>query len=131
MGDRVMLYNPSVKIGQSPKLHCPWENDPYTVLHRLSDIDYKIQRGRSKSKIVHFNKLKLYVEPQDIAEWPARDLQDEETRPVLSRGDKRERDEDKVLLWSSRWQLLADYGTTLHLIVTEKSRMKETARYYM
>jgi len=61
------------------------------VLQKISDIDYKIQRGRSKSKIVHFNRLKLYVEPQDIAEWPARDLQDEQTRPVLSRGDKRER----------------------------------------
>jgi hypothetical protein len=80
-----MLYNPSVKIGQSPKLHCPWEKDPYTVLQKISDIDYKIQRGRSKSKIVHFNRLKLYIEPQDIAEWPARDLQDEQTRPVLSR----------------------------------------------
>lgn len=91
MGDRVMLYNPSVKIGLSPKLHCPWEKDTYTVLQKISDIDYKIQRGRSKSKIVHFNRLKLYVEPQDIAERPARDLQDEQTRPVLSRGDRRER----------------------------------------
>ena len=60
-GEAVWLHNPARKKGISPKLTRQWEG-PYTVVTRLSDVTYRIQlSARSKPKIVHFNKLKLYV----------------------------------------------------------------------
>ncbi|KAG7166512.1 hypothetical protein Hamer_G005624 [Homarus americanus] len=56
-GDKVWLYNPVRKKGQSPKLQSPWEG-PYTVVERLSEVTYWI-RGRRKAqpKVVHVNRL--------------------------------------------------------------------------
>ena len=59
--DQVMLYNPAVKLGRSPKLHCPWERQPYDILEKMSDVDYKIRKRNGKAKIVHFNRLKKFV----------------------------------------------------------------------
>jgi hypothetical protein len=61
VGDQVMLYNPAVKLGRSPKLHCPWEIQPYDILEKMSDVDYKIRKRNGKAKIVHFNRLKKFV----------------------------------------------------------------------
>ena len=61
VGDQVMLYNPAVKLGRSPKLHCPWEIQPYDILEKMSDVDYKIRKRNGKAKIVHFNRLTKFV----------------------------------------------------------------------
>ncbi|KAG7158852.1 putative Integrase zinc binding domain-containing protein 1 [Homarus americanus] len=59
-GDKVWLYNPLRKKGQSLKLQSPWE-EPYTVVERLSDVTYRI-RGRRKAQpqVVHVNRLWQY-----------------------------------------------------------------------
>ncbi|KAG7165831.1 hypothetical protein Hamer_G023912 [Homarus americanus] len=46
--DKVWLYNPQQKKGQSPKLQSPWEG-PYTVMECLSDVTFRII-GRRKAQ---------------------------------------------------------------------------------
>ena len=56
-GDRVWLFNPRRKKGQSPKLSSPWEG-PYLILKALSAVTYRIRApGKTKCKVVHFNRL--------------------------------------------------------------------------
>ena len=45
--------------GRSKKLHLPWDG-PYSVIKRLSDVNYRIQAtmGRCRRLVVHFNRLK-------------------------------------------------------------------------
>jgi hypothetical protein len=60
-GEAVWLHNPARKVGISPKLTRAWEG-PYLVIHRLSDVTYRIQRSpRAKMKVVHFDRLKPYL----------------------------------------------------------------------
>ncbi|XP_018567628.1 uncharacterized protein LOC108908177 [Anoplophora glabripennis] len=59
-GDRVWLYNPQRKKGISPKLTPSWEA-PFTVIKRINDLVYRIQRClKSKMKVVHLNRLMAY-----------------------------------------------------------------------
>jgi hypothetical protein len=59
-GDKVWLYNPQRKKGRSPKLTPAWEG-PYTVVKRINDVVYRIQRGtRTKMKVVHLDRLKAF-----------------------------------------------------------------------
>ena len=59
-GQFVWLRNNARKKGVSPKLAPKWEG-PYQVVSRLSDVTYRIQRSpRSKMRVVHFDRLKLY-----------------------------------------------------------------------
>ncbi|KAG7164371.1 hypothetical protein Hamer_G003553 [Homarus americanus] len=62
-GDKVCLYNPLRKNGQSSKLKSPWEG-PNTVVECHSDVTYRI-RGRRKAqpKVVHVNHLWQYHGP--------------------------------------------------------------------
>ena len=56
-GDKVWLYNPRRRKGVCPKLSSDWEG-PYMIVNRLSDVIYRIKgEGRSKPKVVHFNRL--------------------------------------------------------------------------
>ena len=59
----VWLHNSARKKGLSPKLQFKWKG-PYLVTDRLSDMTYRIQeKPKSKPKVVHYDKLKLYVGP--------------------------------------------------------------------
>lgn len=59
-GDRVWLYNPQRKKGISPKLTPAWEG-PYTVVKRINDVVYRIQRSpKAKMKVVHLDRLMIY-----------------------------------------------------------------------
>ena len=56
-GDKVWLYNPKRKKGQSPKLSSSWDG-PYLIVTRLSAVTYRIQRNRQAAcRVVHFNRL--------------------------------------------------------------------------
>ena len=56
-GTKVWLYNPKRRKGICPKLASDWEG-PFVIVNRLSDVTYRIKGdGRSKPKIVHFNRL--------------------------------------------------------------------------
>lgn len=59
-GDGVMLRDTRKYKGRSPKLQFKWEG-PFTVIKVISDVLYQIQEGpKTKSKIVHTNRLKPY-----------------------------------------------------------------------
>ena len=59
VGDKVWLFNPSMRSNLSKKLGRPWQG-PYTVVKALSDTVFRIQReGRGRKRVVvHFNRLK-------------------------------------------------------------------------
>ena len=58
--DLVWLHSTVIPQGHSRKLHHPWTG-PYTVIERVSESDYRIKglRGRRRTHIVHFDRLKL------------------------------------------------------------------------
>ena len=61
VGERVWLFHPALKKGQSSKLSSPWKG-PFVVVDRMSDVTYRIQPEggpASKRQIVHFNRLKI------------------------------------------------------------------------
>ena len=59
-GDLVWLHSSVVTPGQSRKLHHPWTG-PYKVVERIAESDYRIKglRGKKRTLIVHFDRLKL------------------------------------------------------------------------
>ena len=59
IGDQVWLYVPAVKTGQTKKLASLWRG-PYTVVDKLSSVNYRIQLlgVTSKTLVVHHNHLK-------------------------------------------------------------------------
>eukprot|EP00731_Ephydatia_muelleri_P024409 Em0016g680a len=55
VGDRVWLFNPAVKVGETRKLSSQWRG-PYTVIDRVSPMNYKIQLiETTKTQTVHHN----------------------------------------------------------------------------
>uniref|UniRef100_H3AYN2 Integrase p58-like C-terminal domain-containing protein n=1 Tax=Latimeria chalumnae TaxID=7897 RepID=H3AYN2_LATCH len=59
-GDKVWLYNPRRKKGQSPKLMSDWEG-PYAVMEGLSAMTFCIKGGKkTKPKVIHANRLWKY-----------------------------------------------------------------------
>ncbi len=68
VGQSVWLYNPRRKIGRTPKLDMPWEG-PFAVVTVIGDVVYEIQLNkRSKSKIVHVDKLRATRNPINM-DW--------------------------------------------------------------
>lgn len=58
VGDKVWVFNPAKTKGITPKLQSRWQG-PCTILKKLSDANYIIQRPRArKSEVVHFDRLK-------------------------------------------------------------------------
>ena len=59
-GDKVWFHCPR---GHARKLHHPWKG-LFKVLDEITKVDYRIRstRGRSKTLVVHFNRLKPYSE---------------------------------------------------------------------
>jgi len=62
-GDKVWLSQTRRVRGICPKLQPKWVG-PYTVLTKISDVVYQIQKTNGKS-IVHHNRLKPYLERED------------------------------------------------------------------
>lgn len=60
INDRVLLYNESVRRGRSKKLEQQWVG-PYTVLEKISPVNYIIKMG-NKRYTVHANRLKHFYD---------------------------------------------------------------------
>lgn len=59
VGDRVWLFVPTVKRGQTKKFVSLWRG-PYTILDKVSAVNYRIQPiGGRQQNTVHTNRLKL------------------------------------------------------------------------
>ena len=61
-GDQVFLFDPQLKPGEAAKFHRKWKG-PYKVLERTTEVNYRIKKPQdplSRSKVVHFDNLKLY-----------------------------------------------------------------------
>lgn len=55
IGDNVWLCNPTRTKGRCPELQKPWVG-PYTIIHKINDILFRIQRSpHSKPKVVHYD----------------------------------------------------------------------------
>ncbi|KAJ8914068.1 hypothetical protein NQ315_017589 [Exocentrus adspersus] len=75
-GEKVWLYNPKRTKGKSPKLQKSWEG-PYTVVTRLNDVVYRIQKNpQAKMKVVHIDRLTPYQEPHpnEGVTWSGRSI---------------------------------------------------------
>ena len=60
IGQRVLILLPT----STNKLLAEWKG-PYTVLEKVSPVDYKIQMNRKSSKVFHINMLKAYFEREE------------------------------------------------------------------
>ncbi|XP_041461736.1 uncharacterized protein LOC121413039 [Lytechinus variegatus] len=74
-GDAVWLHTKRRKKGISPKLQRSWTG-PFFVIDALSDVTYRIQEtSKSKPKVVHFNRLKMYV-GAPVPNWALKKIDD-------------------------------------------------------
>ncbi|KAM0729433.1 Retrovirus-related Pol polyprotein from transposon 297 [Formica fusca] len=60
VGEKVLLYDETVRRGRSKKLDSLWTG-PYTIIEKNSEVNYTIKRGR-KTIRVHINRLKPFIE---------------------------------------------------------------------
>jgi hypothetical protein len=61
-GLKVWLYNPTKKVGRSPKLSIYWEEIPYVIVNVINDVTMEIAReGKAGSRVVHVDRLKKVV----------------------------------------------------------------------
>ena len=68
VGRAVWLFNPTKRVGKSPKLTVFWEEEPYVITEKVNDVVVKIQRSRrTKPRIVHVDRLKLVEGPVDTS----------------------------------------------------------------
>jgi len=60
IGDKVLLYDETVRRGRSKKLESQWVG-PYIVIEKNSDLNYTIKRGRKTTRI-HANRIKPFID---------------------------------------------------------------------
>ena len=60
IGDKVLLYDPTTKIGLSRKLTIRWKG-PYTIIQKRSDINYIIDID-GKMSLVNKQRLRPYIQ---------------------------------------------------------------------
>ncbi len=88
-GTPVWLFKPQRKKGVSPKLSKSWVG-PYVVVKRINYLVYRIQMSeRSKSMVVHRNRLRKYF-GGNIPQFLSRSKTTQEHGPELRRS-RRER----------------------------------------
>lgn len=59
VGDKVLLYDETLRRGRSKKLDALWIG-PYIILEKNSEVNYTIKMGRRKLR-THVNRLKAYI----------------------------------------------------------------------
>ena len=68
MGTSVWLFNPPKTVGKCPKLCIIWEETPYVIIERISDVVVRIRKGpTAKPRVVHVDRLKPVEGPVDIS----------------------------------------------------------------
>ena len=84
VGDRVWLYNPSKKIGLSPKLTIFWEEEPYRIIDILNNVTAVISRGEGKKqRVVHVDKLQKCPPKMQEGRLEGREERQEEMMPEI------------------------------------------------
>ena len=66
-GDFVLRFSLELKPGEASKFQRQWEG-PYKIVKQVTEVNYLVKKvgGRSgKSKVVHFNNLRLYKKRQE------------------------------------------------------------------
>ena len=69
VGDLVWLHVPAIKPGRTKKFASQWKG-PYTVMDRISKVNYRLKLvgSSAKSLVVHHNQLKPYYRrPQEVS----------------------------------------------------------------
>ena len=93
-GDQVLYRVP----GLIRKLEESWKG-PFTVLDRVSTVDYRIDIGRSRKKVIHINNLKKYlVRPESVKRVAviAEDCSEDEVIGVKLRNEAEDFDKSVV-----------------------------------
>ena len=96
VGDQVMVRNSRTKKGLSPKLKLDRWVGPYRVRKAVTDVNYRLQRGRQKI-LVHYNRMKPFFEPQGRDVVVVDENQTDQTEadtPTEDSGDDPEETED-------------------------------------
>ena len=65
VGQAVWIFSPTRKQGVYPGFMSAWKG-PWVVVKKLDDLLYRVQQGpRSKSQVIHVNRLKPYKEEEE------------------------------------------------------------------
>lgn len=64
IGDKVRIWIPSSKKGQTPKLLCNWFG-PYEIIQKLTPVTYRVKTIGSKSihGVIHVSRMKPFRDP--------------------------------------------------------------------
>ena len=74
IGDKVLLHDPTKKVGVSKKLSYQWTG-PYEIIAQTGPANFKLTGMGQKAEIVHSDRLKPYPTPSRHA---IRDTEEEE-----------------------------------------------------
>jgi hypothetical protein len=86
-GQKVWLFTPFQRKGLSSKLARKWTG-PYIIIEKLGDVLFKIKKNinnkKEKTKLVHFDRLKLYFDDtsEESSEETEREGESEKDVPV-------------------------------------------------
>ena len=70
-GDLVYCLDKTRKKGLSPKLNSDRWQGPFVVVRKINDLLFEIKQNKSKSKVVHHDRLKPYLS-NDLPDWVSR-----------------------------------------------------------
>ena len=65
IGDKIMLYSPNRKVGNTKKLEHFWHG-PYTIIDIKSPLVYEIQLSPTRTDVVHVDRMKKFYERTPI-----------------------------------------------------------------
>ena len=86
-GQFVWLYNPTKKVGLSPKLQVQWEDKPYEVVKLLSDLVVQLKQvGTQKKRVVHRNQVKLVGDQEKWIQYQMEKRTDKQSTVSASTG---------------------------------------------
>ena len=81
VNQKVLLQNPVVPVGKSPKYFSPWKG-PYVILKCLNDVTYRIQEpATQKELVVQNDRLKFFHEPPPTSNVPTREKRNPKNIP--------------------------------------------------
>ena len=88
-GDHVWLYTPAVPKGKSPKFHRLWQG-PYQILQKKGE-DIRRLAHPQKRLIVHYNRLKPFLQASPHGEQESSEEEEKGTHQVKNRSQEERR----------------------------------------